>query len=480
MTMRQTVERELKLSAPPGFRLPDLPGEPLPRQTFSSAYFDSPDHRLARAGVTLRRRVENRRGLWQLKLPHGLARLELEIPGGPGPPPADFLRLLPAYLRGAEVGPSVTLRTKRSGTRTAAEAGAVADVTLDVVGANADGHSLGTFREIEIELVEGNEKGLRKLERALRAAGAQDGETRPKALQVLDLSIDEPPARPGPKAPAASHIAATLQTHYRAMLAHDPGTRLGHDIEELHQMRVSTRRLRAFLRAARPVLDPAWAQPLEGELAWIGAALGPTRDLDVLLEQLHADAELLDPKEQRTLRRVFHHLEGQRAAARSAMIDALESRRYIDALNRLEPEIGSPRLLQPDVSLPDLAAREFARLRKAARAVNARSPDDDLHELRIRGKRARYSAELAEATRGKPATKFISEAKTFQDVLGEHQDAAVAEERLRAMLRDLGGTATAFAIGRLVEHQRERKLAARKAYAATWKALARRGAEAWH
>ena len=39
-------------------------------------------------------------------------------------------------------------------------------------------------------------------------------------------------------------------------------------------MRVATRRLRAFLRAARPLLDLEWAESLREELAWLGRPSG--------------------------------------------------------------------------------------------------------------------------------------------------------------------------------------------------------------
>ena len=73
-TMKETLERELKLSVDRGFRLPELPGRSLARHTLTSTYHDSRDFRLARAGVTLRRRVENRKSVWQLKLPRGATR----------------------------------------------------------------------------------------------------------------------------------------------------------------------------------------------------------------------------------------------------------------------------------------------------------------------------------------------------------------------------------------------------------------------
>ena len=120
--MKATLERELKLGAGSRFRLPALPGEPLAPRTLTNIYLDTPDHRLAVAGVTLRRRVEGRKSLWQLKLPQGKARLELELPGDANEsgrrrsregraradvvPPAQMVDLVTVLARGAplEIG----------------------------------------------------------------------------------------------------------------------------------------------------------------------------------------------------------------------------------------------------------------------------------------------------------------------------------------------------------------------------------------
>jgi CHAD domain-containing protein len=477
--IRQTVERELKLGADRAFVLPELPGDALPERAFTSTYHDTVDHRLARAGVTLRRRVESRKGLWQLKLPRGVARLELELPGPPVAPPEQLLELLTAYRRGAELVPVAVLRTRRSGLRTAPQAGAVAEVTVDAVSVSIDRRTVRAFRELEVELLEGDEKGLKRIGKALRAAGAVEGDARPKLFQALDLEPPATPAPPAKSAPPHEHLQAMLGAQYRAVLAHDPGTRLGTDPEDLHQMRVATRRLRAFLRAGLPLLEPEWAESLRLELGWLGGALGPVRDLDVLAEHLESDATKLERQEQRALKRVFAHLAGERGAARATLLEALRSERYLRLLDRLEDAAREPKRGVDEPPLRDLAAAEFRRLRKAARALDPDPPDDDLHDLRIRGKRARYAAELAETSTGKPTTRFIQEAKAFQDVLGEHQDAAVADTRVRGLLRELGGPATAFAIGRLVERQGERKRAARAAFPAAWKRLERRGREAW-
>lgn len=480
--LKGTLERELKLGAGRGFALPDLPGAvPLEPRVFTSTYFDTADFRLARRGVTLRRRVEQRRGLWQLKLPRGVARLELEAPGGPAGPPPAMRDLVVAYLRHGRLEPIAKLRTRRAGVRVTSNGGAapVADVTLDLVAVVNGRRVTRSFREIEAELVNGNEKALRRIERLLRKAGAHDADDRPKLFRAIDLERTVPPEPPPADAPAADHLQAALVAQAQAMLAHDPGTRLGSDPEELHQMRVATRRFRAFLRAARPMLDPAWAEPIRAELAWVGGALGPVRDLDVLITHLHEDAAVLTAREQRALRRLFVLLERERDADREILLEALRSERYLALLDRLDTALVSLPITDAAIGLRQIAAAEFRRLWKAARRLGDEPTDAELHALRIRGKRARYAAELAEPTVGKRATAFIQEAKAFQDVLGDHQDAVVAEAKIRSLLGQVGGAALAFAAGRLVEREERRREAARSAFPQAWKQLRKQGRKAW-
>jgi CHAD domain-containing protein len=475
---RSTRERELKLTIPGNFSLPELPGEPLEPRTFTSTYFDTPDRALARAGVTLRRRVESRKGLWQLKLPGKGDRLELESPGGPAAPPTDLADLLVGVLRGRELERAAALRTRRTGIRAHVDGHAVADVTIDRV-AILDGRRVReSFVELEAEALDGGEEELPPLGRALEDAGAKPADGRPKAFRALGFfptDLTPPPRR----APALDHVRVALTSQVGELLAHDPGTRFGEDPEELHQIRVATRRLRAILRAARDLLDPAWSEPLRDELSWLGSVLGPVRDLDVLMEHLREEIEALEPVERRAAARFLQLLDEDRDAARAAMLEAMSTPRYFRLLDRLEAGAAAPRAREADISLEEIAAGEFRKLRKAVKALPPDPPDDELHAVRIRGKRARYAAELAEGAVGKPAARFVKDAKTFQDVVGEHQDAVVAEERIRELLGRTGSTQAHLAAGRLIERERARRREARAAFPDAWNALGKSGKKAW-
>jgi CHAD domain-containing protein len=130
-------------------------------------------------------------------------------------------------------------------------------------------------------------------------------------------------------------------------------------------------------------------------------------------------------------------------------------------------------------SLNAIAGSEFRRLRRAMRALGETPTDEELHAIRIRGRRARYAAELAEAAVGEPASRFIRRAQVFQDVLGEHQDASVAERRIRQLNASARGRWAAFAAGRQVERQRARRQTARAALPEAWAKLEKRGRAAW-
>ncbi|MCI0549042.1 MAG: CHAD domain-containing protein, partial [Candidatus Rokubacteria bacterium] len=379
---------------------------------------------------------------------------------------------------GAELVPVAVLRTRRSGVRVRELGGGAAEVVFDAV-AVLDGEKVAQrFREVEVELLAGDPGLLERIGGVLRAAGARDGDGRPKLFKALGLEPAPLPTAAGSSF-ALDHVRTMLHTQLGALLAHDPGTRLGSDPEELHKMRVALRRLRATLRAARPMFAREWIEGLRAELEWLGGLLGAVRDLDVLREYFRDELATLEPPERRAGLRLLRRLEGERAAARETMLGALEDVRYLGLLDRLEEAVERPEVVEPGYPLREIAASEFKRLRNAVRRLPDAPGDAELHGVRIKGKRARYAAELAEGMVGEPAARFIEQAKLLQDALGEHQDAVVAEGRIRALVAHVRGSNAGFVAGRLVERQRTRRQAARADFARLWPKVERRGRKAW-
>ena len=442
--MRSFVERELKLDLGEGFTLPELPGEPLESRLFTSTYHDTPDRSLAGAGLTLRRRVENGLSRWQLKLPRGgNARAELEAPGGPAGPPAALADLLVAHLRHGRLEPVATLRTRRAGVRVADDGRTIADVTLDSVAVLDAGRSAGGFAEIEIELVDGDDGDLERLGRRLRKAGAKTSDGMPKLLRVLP----PPPRLQALKdATAVELLHVLLADQLRELLRFDPGVRLGDDPEDVHRYRVATRRSRALIRATKPVLGDRLAS-LAGELKWLAGLLGPVRDRDVLIERLRGEVRTLD-RDRAAGETLVALLEDERERLRDRLLDALRSERYFELLDAFAAAVAALPEVSSDREAREIAAAELRELRRAAKQLAPVPADAELHALRITAKHARYGAELVAAGRAnKQLRRYLAALKELQDVVGEHQDAVVAEARLRK----LASPPTALAAGRLIE-----------------------------
>ena len=203
------------------------------------------------------------------------------------------------------------------------------------------------------------------------------------------------------------------------------------------------------------------------------------RDLDVLREYLKAEAAALHQREQAALKPLLEALGAERARAQARMLDALRSQRYCRLLDRLDEAVAQPRVVMADVSLRPIAADEYVRLQRAVLAHGPQPTDEELHATRIQGKRSRYAAELAEAAVGERATAFIRAAKHLQDTLGEHQDAAVAEDRIRQFVLHHRDPRVLAAADKLIERQRARRQSARAALPAAWAELEARGREAW-
>ncbi|HWF61210.1 MAG TPA: CYTH and CHAD domain-containing protein [Nitrospira sp.] len=472
-------ERELKLAVAPDFRLPRLPGTPIPRRQLISTYYDTAAYDLAHAKITLRHRIERGKKSWQLKIPLGVDRQEVEVVGKQADPPASLCDLLILRLGHRKLMPVVTLRVWRRGFLVHHGRVPIAEIALDAVSADKNGRTTRCFRELEIEQRQGDEASLRSLEQQLREAGASDHDGRPKLFRALSLPAPTPPVQPEAEAQAVECLKWALAQHVGRLLAHDPGTRLGTERESLHQLRVATRRLRAMLRTAQPILLPAWVTSLQQELKWLSELLGPARDLDVQIAYFTEESAALDARDRKLFAHFISHLRIQRTAVQQLILSELTSARYFELIRRLQQAAQDPSIVESPLTVRRLAKREFKKLRKAISRLTSSPTDAALHKIRIKAKRARYAAELARSSVGKPAGRFIKSAWAVQDLLGIHQDAFQAERHIRQFLKYSTKVRTGFLAGRMVERQRHRRQQVRKDMKPLLKALLKRGRKAW-
>lgn len=473
------TERELKLAIDDDFRLPRLPGTPLPRRLLISTYYDTASYDLARARITLRRRIERGKQSWQLKIPLGDDRQEVEVAYAQADPPAALRDLLILHLRHRKVRPVVTLRVWRSSFVVRQGRTPLAELAVDHVAVVKNGSVIQRFRELEIEQRQGDESLLRSLEREVRDAGASDHDGRPKFFRALSLALPTSPAQPKAKAPTSEHLKSALARHVEWLLAHDPGTRLGTESESLHQMRVATRRLRAVLRTCRPILLSEWVMSLQQELKWLSETLGLARDLDVQISYFVEESARLDARDRALLAGFISHLRFQRKAAQRIVLGELTSGRYFDLIRRLQQAVRDPSLVESSLNIGRLAIREFKKLCKVIKRIGPSPSDAVLHQVRIKTKRARYAMDLARNSLGKPAVRLIKSTRAVQDLLGIHQDAIQAERHVRQFLKHSASIQAGFLAGRMVERQRQRRATVRSEVKLLFKTLLKQGKKAW-
>jgi CHAD domain-containing protein len=128
--------------------------------------------------------------------------------------------------------------------------------------------------------------------------------------------------------------------------------------------------------------------------------------------------------------------------------------------------------------MPPLVVKPWKKLRKAVRDAGDDPADDQLHQIRIRAKRARYAAEAVEPAIGKPAKDFADAVADLQSVLGDHHDAVVGE----AWLRQAAASArrdVALVAGLLIAAERASAAATRERWRSVWKAANRKQLRAW-
>ena len=489
------------LSSPPGFHLPQLNGladgiaadesEPT---VIELTYQDTPDLRLARAGVTLLYRGDDG---WVVTLGREttagpqLRRDEHRFEGEAGQPPPAAIDLVRALVRTARVGPVARLRTRRRRVelRDASDK-SLGEVFDDEVTVLASGRVAARFRELEVEVDDAAPAGLAEaLFSRLRAAGAGPPDSNPNIVRALGWRALEPPdvtavRRLGPSPSAGDVIRNALAASVARLVAHDPGVRLGDDPEDVHQARVATRRLRSDLRTFHSLLDPDWTQSLRQDLKSIGSDLGAVRDTEVLLDRLRAHAERLPAGDQATARKIIQRLLQRWDAARADLRETLGSTRYAELLDRLVEAAREPALVPSAVDdraadvLPPLVSKPWKKLSTAVDELPDDPSDEELHHVRIKAKRCRYAAEAVAPAVGKQARAFAKAIAEVQEVLGEHQDAVVAEQWLRDVSSSTIGREV-FVAGQLATLERVEIERTRAAWGEVWKAASKKKLRQW-
>lgn len=345
------------------------------------------------------------------------------------------------------------------------------------------------------------------------AEGADEGSEAPPApparpessaehREVLASTSDvivEPDEGPAPREPrlvvgktpgvtADDHVAEAgrkvMRFHLARMFAREDGVRSGHDLEDVHAMRVATRRQRAAWRVFGSAFRPGRTKRYRTGLREIASRLGAVRDLDVLLEAADQYRADLPTNEQRSLKPLLNDWRTHRDDARELLIRELDSdgyRRWVDDYYDFVRTEGAAVLPVGPTQPHRIRDTTASRIWTAYEQVRGYEPVlrwadvETLHELRIAGKWLRYSLEFVREPLGDASAPLIAKVTALQDHLGLMNDADVAASMARTFLVEHAGDLSAQesgAIGRYLV-SREREVARlRRSVGPAWRGVA--------
>ena len=348
------VEVERKFDVPPGTVFPSFDGfsavarvERLPSHSLDAIYFDTPKHDLAVHRVTLRRRTGGPDAGWHLKLPAGPdSRTEVHAPldaDSPEQAPEQLVDIVLAIVRDRPLAPVARITTTRSVVMLhGADGAGLAEFCDDEVRAWAiadGGHQdEQQWHEWELELVDGSVEGgaalLDRLGNRLLDAGATPAGHGSKLAKVLDAAVAAPPDTPEPPADPV-HRAVAEQV--AELLEWDRAVRA--DVyDSVHQMRVTTRKIRSLLQASEDAFgltDDAWVLD---ELRQLASVLGIARDAEVLAERYASALDALPAELVRgpVRERLVEGANRRYQAGLRRSLAAMRSQRYFRLLDALE------------------------------------------------------------------------------------------------------------------------------------------------
>jgi CHAD domain-containing protein len=451
--------------------------EKSPTESLDAVYFDTSSKDLARHKITLRRRSGGHDAGWHLKLPAGPdARTEVRAPlttsdpAGENTVPSELLDVVLAIVRDRPLGPVARITTEReSQVLYNVDGTALAEFSNDHVtawsgDAAGDAGSVPAeqeWREWELELVDGNGTAdnelLSRLSNRLLDAGAAPAGHGSKLARVLSASLPANGTHP-PEDPVHRAVAEQVDE----LLVWDRAVRADVD-DAVHQMRVTTRKIRSLLRESQDSFGLSDGDWILNELRELASVLGVARDAEVLAQRYEQQLNRLAPELVRgpIWERLVEGAQRRYQTGLRRSWIAIRSQRYFRLLDALDSMVAEIPVAASDEESPAITIDgAYKKVKKAAKAAaelnnvdqsdqeNAHHRDEALHRIRKRAKRLRYTA----AATG--ADEVSKQAKAIQTLLGDHQDSVVSREHLdqQARAAQIAGEDT-FSYGLLYQQE---------------------------
>jgi CHAD domain-containing protein len=516
-------------------------GGPARATQLEDRYVDTSDGAMAKAGFAVRLRQSGADTIVTVKslvATNGdggsVEREELEGPADRVAPAADWpasdaRALVLEHAGDAPLVERVTVRQLRH--RRLLKAGdSRVELSLDEVDVVSRGRIVRSFTELEAELVKGDASLLGPLAKRLDSEAGlarSDHSKLEAALAALDGANDDLPAaskqqRSKPKASpgegaarsdedagdrshgqadgprlvvgkspgvvAEDHIAEAgrkvMRFHLARMLDREPGVRSGDDIEDVHKMRVATRRQRAAWRVFGEAYKKGRTKAYRNGLRDVARRLGAVRDLDVQLEAADAYRADQPAAEQRAIEPLLASWRQHRDDARALLILELDSPGYerflddyFDFVRTEGAAAAQVNAIQPHRVRDTAPSRIWAAYEQVRtyEPVLRWADVTTLHDLRIASKWLRYSLEFVQEALGDDSAPLIAKVTDLQDHLGLLNDADVASSMTRTFLVDHAGSLSSAenaAIGRFLVSREREMTRLRRSIGKPWRSVA--------
>jgi CHAD domain-containing protein len=473
--------------------------EPTSTQHLHDTYLDTDDWRIHRAGFALRIRQngsEDEATLKSLRSQRTDAADRRELneplphPGGPetlASATGQVGARVQAVIGEYPLRPLFEIRTTRQRftVRAQDDTAELGEIALDeTVVARPKGEPQANLTRVEVEAKTDRPELLEKLVKTLRAECALSPSAENKfALGLRSVGLAPSsgpqftPATVEPNMTAAEAGLANLRRLVSEWFRFEPGARLEDDPEQLHDLRVTARRMYATIKLFSEHL-PEEITRSEECLKGILNALGAARDLDLQVCAMADHGAGMSDQERLQLEPLLQHLQGERSRARAHMLrtlDSAETRQWLETLtDALTTSTSSPSQAGTGITTvaPDLIRECFRKLRKTVKELKAASSMEELHDVRMRAKKLRHAIESVAVIYGKPAEEILRALRRLQDRLGVQQDAHVAKNRLLGLATDPPkefSSETVFLMGRLAERESASIASGRKRIDKAWR-----------
>lgn len=475
--------------------------------SLSALYFDTPDLRLSRAKIALRRRTGGKDSGWHLKISTPEGRIETHAPLGDDSVeapkvPEELLSFVRSIIRNQPLSPIARVDNDRHESLLVNDEGeCLAEFCDDHVRAWSylPGGTESQWREWEIEITAySQDQGLgteiiESAEAVLIKQGAHTAQSSSKIAQALGNSVNNVPLPPqvaqlDPQSPEYALIAA-LKRNRDKLVALDPLVRQDAS-DSIHQMRVATRELRSHMQTFDGLLGGERYKQIEKDLKLFARILGTARDAEVIAARFenllnHNSDGIVDPA---TSEFLFKDIQRDYSLAHRRVVSTLNSQRYLALLDSLDVLLAEPPILSgtksgakgPDHGIPHETHSEavlFHHLEKTMQRLHeqdrkARREHQDVtiplerreahfHDARKAAKKLRYSAEAIGDSTSLNTDKLYAACKHLQTVLGDFQDAVTSRDRLyeKALRAERKGLST-FGYGVLYQQEHQNSMSA--------------------